>query len=153
MKYLRVINQVIDYPFNLDILRTLYPNTSFPENLSTMSLSDYDVFKVNEVEKPSNENFTKIVTESTPDLIGDIYFQVWIIEEAPQPYIDFHKDLKWSEVRTIRNQYLSDCDWTQLSDSPLTIEQKTAWAEYRQELRDVTLQEDPFNIVFPTKPL
>jgi hypothetical protein len=41
---------------------------------------------------------------------------------------------------------LKDCDWTQLADSPVN---KTAWAAYRQALRDITAQSDPFNIEWP----
>ena len=40
--------------------------------------------------------------------------------------------------RTTRDKLLADTDWTQMNDSPLTNEQKTAWATYRQELRDLT---------------
>ena len=40
--------------------------------------------------------------------------------------------------RTTRNKLLSDSDWTQMNDSPLTNEAKTAWATYRQELRDMS---------------
>lgn len=40
--------------------------------------------------------------------------------------------------RTTRNKLLADCDWTQMNDSPLTNEVKTAWATYRQELRDMS---------------
>ena len=40
--------------------------------------------------------------------------------------------------RTARNKLLADSDWTQMNDSPLTNEAKTAWATYRQELRDLT---------------
>jgi len=36
--------------------------------------------------------------------------------------------------------------WTQLSDSPVD---KAAWATYRQALRDITTQVDPFNIKWP----
>jgi len=32
---------------------------------------------------------------------------------------------------------LSSSDWTQVPDSPLTTEQKAAWATYRQALRDL----------------
>jgi hypothetical protein len=39
---------------------------------------------------------------------------------------------------------LKDTDWTQVADSPVD---KTAWATYRQALRDITTQADPFNIV------
>ena len=37
--------------------------------------------------------------------------------------------------RTTRNKLLADTDWTQINDSPLSNEDKTAWATYRQELR------------------
>ena len=40
--------------------------------------------------------------------------------------------------RTTRDKLLADSDWTQMNDSPLTNEAKTAWATYRQELRDLT---------------
>ena len=40
--------------------------------------------------------------------------------------------------RTTRNKLLADSDWTQMNDSPLTNEDKTAWATYRQELRDMS---------------
>ena len=40
--------------------------------------------------------------------------------------------------RTTRDKLLADTDWTQMNDSPLTNEAKTAWATYRQELRDLT---------------
>ena len=56
------------------------------------------------------------------------------------------------DVRTIRKPLLSDSDWTQLPDAPLTAEQKAAWAKYRQDLRDVTDQVDLNNIVWPTPP-
>ena len=40
--------------------------------------------------------------------------------------------------RTTRNKLLADSDWTQMNDSPLANEAKTAWATYRQELRDLS---------------
>lgn len=56
----------------------------------------------------------------------------------------------WSDVRLNRDAKLSASDWTQLPDVPLTT--KEVWANYRQALRDVTLQPDPFNIVWPVAP-
>jgi hypothetical protein len=56
-------------------------------------------------------------------------------------------------LRNQRNELLSKCDWTQVVDSPLTVEQKTAWATYRQALRDVTKQSGfPTNVNWPTQP-
>ena len=40
--------------------------------------------------------------------------------------------------RRVRDKLLADSDWTQMNDSPLTNEDKTAWATYRQELRDMS---------------
>lgn len=53
----------------------------------------------------------------------------------------------WSELRMMRDQLLSNSDWTQIPDAPLTETQKTAWQTYRQQLRDL-----PENIQDP-KPL
>lgn len=43
-----------------------------------------------------------------------------------------------AQHRTTRNQLLADSDWTQMNDSPLSNEDKTAWATYRNELRNLT---------------
>ena len=43
-----------------------------------------------------------------------------------------------SANREQRNRLLADSDWTQMNDSPLANEAKTAWATYRQELRDLS---------------
>jgi hypothetical protein len=59
-------------------------------------------------------------------------------------------ETQWPIVRTERNQKLQACDWTQLSDIP--AETKSLWESYRQALRDVTDQPDPFNIIWPTPP-
>lgn len=55
--------------------------------------------------------------------------------------------------RKRRDQKLADCDWTQLPDAPLTAEQRAAWGEYRQSLRDVpdTVNADGW-VAWPKKP-
>lgn len=53
-------------------------------------------------------------------------------------------------VRQSRNEKLKDCDWTQLADSTAD---KTAWATYRQALRDVPTQAGfPWTINWPVQP-
>ena len=44
---------------------------------------------------------------------------------------------KWATIRAQRNAQLTATDWTQMSDSPLSDEDKKAMAEYRQTLRDI----------------
>lgn len=51
-----------------------------------------------------------------------------------------------------RSQLLMQSDWTQLPDVPLAT--KTAWAAYRQALRDITLQAGyPQVISWPIQPI
>ena len=53
-------------------------------------------------------------------------------------------------VRAVRNTELAASDWTQVADAQCD---KTAWATYRQALRDLPSQNaDPKKIVFPTRP-
>jgi len=53
-------------------------------------------------------------------------------------------------VRQARNDKLADCDWTQIADSTAD---KTAWATYRQALRDITAQAGfPWTITWPDAP-
>ena len=63
---------------------------------------------------------------------------------------------EWKKIRTRRNRLLSESDWTQGGDSPLTTQKKSDWAKYRTSLR--TLPEDQSSktkysdITWPTKP-
>jgi hypothetical protein len=65
-------------------------------------------------------------------------------------------DRAMSGLRQRRNVLLSSSDWTVLSDSPLSETEKTAWLEYRQDLRDITeglnTEAKVKAVVFPVKP-
>lgn len=52
-------------------------------------------------------------------------------------------------VRQQRNRLLAESDWTQALDAPVD---QVAWSNYRQALRDITEQENPFSIVWPEVP-
>ena len=53
-------------------------------------------------------------------------------------------------VRQSRNDKLKDSDWTQVADAPVD---QTAWATYRQALRDITAQAGfPWAIDWPEQP-
>ena len=59
-------------------------------------------------------------------------------------------DQQFEYVRAVRNAELAATDWTQAADSQAD---KTAWATYRQALRDLPAQnENPKKIKFPTRP-
>lgn len=56
-------------------------------------------------------------------------------------------------IRAERNARIAASDWTQLPDAPLTSAQRTAWATYRQALRDITGQATfPASVDWPTEP-
>ena len=65
-------------------------------------------------------------------------------------YPDATDSQKWEQIRLWRNAKLSETDWTQLVDSPVD---KSAWAEYRQALRDLPDQGGKADEVeLPTEP-
>ena len=56
-------------------------------------------------------------------------------------------------IREKRDELLSESDWTQVPDSPLSDAKKAEWATYRQALRDMTEGYIPVeNPVYPTPP-
>jgi hypothetical protein len=56
-------------------------------------------------------------------------------------------------VRTDRNRLMVLTDWTVLPNSPFTTAETTAWATYRQGLRDITTQSGfPSTVVWPVPP-
>lgn len=55
-----------------------------------------------------------------------------------------------AEIRTERDAKLNESDWTQVADAPVD---KTAWATYRQSLRDVPSQSGfPNEVNWPVEP-
>ena len=146
--YLRIIDSVINYPYTIEQLKAAHKNVSFPQNMTESMFGEWDIFGVVSVAQPID--YTKNIVEGTPILIEDVYYQNWIQSDATQSEIDLRLSAKWEEVKLIRNEMLQECDWTQLSDIPTTT--KELWQPYRQSLRDITSQSNPFNIVWPDKP-
>lgn len=67
-------------------------------------------------------------------------------------WVDFVDNFAlFTSAKEKRYSLLLNCDWTQLPDVP--EETRLKWQDYRQALRDITLQEGfPENIIWPTKP-
>jgi len=78
----------------------------------------------------------------TPDdfYVWDLASESWVPDDAAA----------WKNLRTERDRRLSSSDWTQVPDAPVD---QSAWATYRQELRDLPDNtEDPRDVVWPTPP-
>jgi hypothetical protein len=58
-----------------------------------------------------------------------------------------------ANARTQRDKLLSDTDWAQTDDAPLSSEDKESVRKYRQALRDITAQSGfPQEVKWPQKP-
>lgn len=150
MKYLKNIDGVITYPYTLQTLYNENPNIIFPKVISSEILENYGVYEVQIVSQP--EDYTKNITEGTPQLVSGSYQQVWNETSASAEEIQERIEEKWNEVRTFRESLLKDSDWTQLQDSPITGSKLTEWQTYRQSLRDITTNGNPFTLTWPNKP-
>ena len=101
---------------------------------------------------PAEKTDKDIVTGQSFVIEGNEVVQYEQIREKTYSELEQETNNMWENVRNERNELLSQCDWTQISDSPLILEKKNEWKIYRQELRDITLQENSFSITWPDKP-
>jgi hypothetical protein len=147
--YLRIIDENITYPYSINQLRKDFPNVSIPHEITDEILLTFGMYNVNPTPKPND--YTKNIIEDTPQLIDGLYYQKWILEDITENEIQNKIEYKWSEIRNLRNELLIECDWTVLPDSPIG-EKVNEWIVYRQELRNVTNQANPFFISWPTQP-
>lgn len=53
----------------------------------------------------------------------------------------FADPIQW--MRSYRDIYLKESDWTVLPDSPLSESKRAEWVVYRSALRDVPAQNNP----------
>lgn len=134
-------------PYSLGQLRLDNPQVSFPTTPTAATLAEYDVYEVVATEPPTYDGNTHNI-EPSIELVEGVWTQTWVLVEHTAEDIE----RQWANIRSERNQRLSECDWTQLSDAPLTNVETTDWGSYRQALRDITTQSDPFNIQWPTSP-
>jgi len=66
---------------------------------------------------------------------------------------DIFDGFKWESIISRRDKLISETDWTQVLDSPLSEEKKANFANYRQLLRDLPQAYDnPDDVVWPAKP-
>ena len=144
------------FPVTDENLRMLVPaNVSLPRYPVTADVLPlgFAVYEFAQVPEPAPSEF-KVVEEGTPvwasdDVRGDYVTQVWNVRDMTADEIATATEQQWDAVRMERNWKLTQCDWTQLADAPVDA---ADWLDYRQALRDITAQADPFNIEWPEQP-
>jgi len=149
--YLKLENGNIRYPYTISELKLENPNTSFPAVLTNEVLESFDVYYVEPTEY--SDDYTKNIEEGTPILSDSSYIQVWNITDATESEISVKLEEKWVEIRIMRDALLAQSDWTQFQDSPISGTTLVEWQTYRQSLRDVTSQQNPYNLSWPAKPM
>ena len=135
---------------NVSDYRDMFPNTSFPasgpdaEFLEANSCMTVTVWK-------AYDQLTEKLVSVVPYIESNTVYTIDVEPLTPEE-IASNTESQWSKIRSQRDTLLAACDWTQLPDVPLDTEQKQDWVVYRQALRDVTSQADPYNIEWPVAP-
>lgn len=131
--------------------KEIFNNVSFPSTGPDDSfLAQNNAKKVN-VFKTYDATTEKLVAVA-PYVEGDWVYTVEV-QNKTQDELDLENEAKATGIRVRRDQLLKDCDWTQVSDSPLTTADKNTWKTYRQALRDVTDQAGfPGTVEWPALP-
>jgi hypothetical protein len=112
--------------------------------------SQFRVVELHEIDPPSFDTLTQIAVRDGGELVDGQWQYKWRVDDLTPEQIAAYKTQKSAAVRSERNRLLTASDWTQLADSPVY---KTAWATYRQELRDISTQDGfPTTVVWPVKP-
>lgn len=142
----------VGHPIIEENFRDLFPGVSFPwpfvsKDIEPLGFGIYDFSS-----QPELATFEKAVEISPVKDEHGRWIQTWAIEPMSDEERENRIQQEWMIVRGKRAMLLDISDWTVGNDSPLSDEKKAEWASYRQALRDITTQTDPFNITWPTKP-
>ena len=127
-------------------LQQLFPNTSF--NLSTPNAdfltANNTVELIEDLEyTPKTQKLVYVEPYVDNGKAYNVKVEPMTTEEQNQYISD-----EWFNVRLHRNDLLGLSDWRANSDVTLSDD----WKTYRQALRDITTQSDPFNITWPKLP-
>jgi hypothetical protein len=149
MKYAQIINDTIVKIHNK--LPGSWLNISNLDALTQEQLSDLSwsgnagvkFYLVEEATRPQHNPLYKI---NDPEYTIDDDNHKVIQSYSTTPV---STEIAWEIIRQQRNNKLYQSDWTQLEDAPLSTAQKDEYKIYRQALRDITTQNDPFSIVWP----
>jgi hypothetical protein len=109
----------------------------------------FDVHQLKLVTPPYYDPATQTREHGPALLIDGVWTQNYIVSDLGADASAATVSAQWTVIRAERNKLLVESDWTQLPDAPVDA---AAWATYRQALRDVTDQANPFAIVWPERP-
>ena len=148
MKHVYVENNIVVGESR--VLPTNWNNISNFNSLDQQTLKKYGWFPYRFVKTDVPDGY--IVDGSYIEILEDEVVDYQTKRLKTEEEIAGEKTGQWENIRGERNRKLEESDWTQISDSPLSDEMKVEWRVYRQALRDITNYEDPWSVLWPTKP-
>jgi hypothetical protein len=119
-------------------LRAMHPNTSFPYVLTEELVNDLGADVVFEGPQPTATKYQVVYRDGVEQIEGKWYtkYSVADMDDEAKAAVDAATIVA---NKALRNTKLDNTDWTQLADVPLTADCKTAFAAYRQALRDLDM--------------
>ena len=127
-------------------IQQLFPNTCFPSSgVPTSFLTENNVVELIETLSYTTPSQKLSTVDAYVDSGKAYNVKVESTTTDEQASLT---TAQWSNVRMNRDKLLQETDWRASSDLTLS----DAWKTYRQALRDITTQSDPFNITYPTAP-
>jgi len=137
MSLVKITSGSVDtYPYSVGQLRRDNSNTSFPKQIPSEMLESYGVYTVVYTDMPSIDDRTqKVEQEATPSLVAGAWTVGWTTSSKTAEETQAWDDSVALSNRGQRDNLLMQSDWTQVADAPVDA---TAWATYRQALRDIT---------------
>jgi hypothetical protein len=132
----------------------VWGDTRFREDFINMPKEDYNAQGWYDLEPTGSPaiDFNQILTREVYLDSDNIAHYNWVVTLKTGDELSIAIRDKWRMIRTERTQMLASTDFTQVADCPITAEKRAEWATYRQALRDITTQADPFNLTWPASP-
>ncbi len=142
-------NTFIRHIFDVEPTQWDADNYCYARRLTEEQVEHFGVHKKQIVTPPYHDPATQSLDEGPALLIDGVWTQNYIVSDLSADESAAKVGAQWNIIRAERNKLLVESDWTQLPDAPVDA---AAWATYRQALRDVTTQANPFTIVWPQGP-
>lgn len=147
--YVKVRNGVAEN-YSIGQLRKDNPNVSFPKNITNDELARWDVYPVQPQNPPLFDRATQDCVRVSPTLQNGVWVETWLITNVSSEETVRRTEEMSIQVRSQRDRLLIETDWTQVLDAPVD---RAAWANYRDELRNVPQQPGfPWDVQWPNKP-
>jgi len=147
-------------------VRRMFPNVSFPKIWDDGVCNQFGIDPIFESPTPTTTRY-QLANKNGVEFKNGKWMWAWTIgpvfteytddegvthtaAEQQAAYVQRIDDEQATRVRADRDKRLADTDWTQVADAPVDA---SAWATYRQSLRDVPSQNGfPHEVTWPEKP-